>query len=50
VVRFDLKGVTFAQGRYRPLLPRPLAQASGGHEPLAADLTGRFVGSDRSAV
>jgi hypothetical protein len=26
------RGVTFAQGRCRPLLPRPLAQASGGHQ------------------
>jgi hypothetical protein len=33
------KGVACPQGRYRPLLPRTLVQAPGGHKPASADLT-----------
>jgi hypothetical protein len=37
-------------GRYRPLLLESLAQAPGGQHLPLADLTGRFVQSDRNAV
>ncbi len=38
------------KGRYRPLLLDSLAQAPGGQDLPLADLTGRFVQGDRSAV
>jgi len=38
------------QGRYRPLLLDSLARAPSGQDLPFADLTGRFVQSDRDAV
>ena len=43
-------GVCSLEGRYRPLLLESLAQALGGQHLPLADLTRRFVHSDRSAV
>jgi hypothetical protein len=43
-------GVWSSEGRYRPLLLESLAQALGGQHLPLADLTRRFVHSDRSAV
>jgi hypothetical protein len=49
-VSFSKKEYPREEGRYRPLLLEPLAQASGGQDLPLADLTGCFVRGDRDAV